>query len=128
MVLGHQPAHGHAVEPVGFRDASHARRIIVRFRRGGGGPHGPCAIGTDTGGSVRMPASWCGITGLKTTIGRISTHGVLPLSHTLDTPGPMARSVQDCAILLELLQGADRGTRKHFYSRPARPCPPCAGA
>jgi aspartyl-tRNA(Asn)/glutamyl-tRNA(Gln) amidotransferase subunit A len=67
----------------------------------------PCAIGTDTGGSVRVPASWCGITGLKTTIGRISTHGVIPLSPTLDTPGPLARSVEDCAILLLLLQGND---------------------
>ena len=67
----------------------------------------PCAIGTDTGGSVRIPAAWCGITGLKTSIGRISTHGVLPLGPTLDTPGPITRSVEDCAILLELLQGRD---------------------
>ncbi|HET7086346.1 MAG TPA: amidase [Rhizomicrobium sp.] len=67
----------------------------------------PCAIGTDTGGSVRVPASWCGITGLKTSIGRISTHGVIPLSPTLDTPGPMARSVEDCALLLMLFQGSD---------------------
>jgi len=67
----------------------------------------PCAIGTDTGGSVRVPASWCGITGLKTSIGRISTHGVIPLSPTLDTPGPLARSVEDCAILLMLTQGPD---------------------
>ena len=67
----------------------------------------PCALGTDTGGSVRLPASWCGITGLKTTIGRISTYGVLPLTPTLDTPGPMTRSVQDAAVLLHVLQGAD---------------------
>jgi aspartyl-tRNA(Asn)/glutamyl-tRNA(Gln) amidotransferase subunit A len=67
----------------------------------------PCAIGTDTGGSVRLPAAWCGITGLKTTIGRISVHGVLPLAATLDTPGPMTRSVEDAAILFQLLQGAD---------------------
>jgi aspartyl-tRNA(Asn)/glutamyl-tRNA(Gln) amidotransferase subunit A len=67
----------------------------------------PCAIGTDTGGSVRIPAAWCGITGLKTSIGRISTHGVLPLSPTLDTPGPLARTVEDCALLLMLLQGPD---------------------
>jgi aspartyl-tRNA(Asn)/glutamyl-tRNA(Gln) amidotransferase subunit A len=60
----------------------------------------PCALGTDTGGSVRIPASWCGITGLKTTIGRISTYGVLPLSPTLDTPGPLTRSVEDAALLL----------------------------
>jgi aspartyl-tRNA(Asn)/glutamyl-tRNA(Gln) amidotransferase subunit A len=67
----------------------------------------PWAIGTDTGGSVRMPASWCGITGLKTTIGRVSTYGVLPLSPTLDTPGPMTRSVEDAALLYATMQGAD---------------------
>ena len=67
----------------------------------------PWAVGTDTGGSVRLPASWCGITGLKTTIGRVSTHGVLPLSPTLDTPGPMARSVEDVALLYVAMQGAD---------------------
>jgi aspartyl-tRNA(Asn)/glutamyl-tRNA(Gln) amidotransferase subunit A len=67
----------------------------------------PCAIGTDTGGSVRLPASWCGIVGLKTTIGRISVNGVLPLAATLDTPGPMTRSVEDAAVLFNLLQGPD---------------------
>lgn len=74
----------------------------------------PCAIGTDTGGSVRMPAAWCGITGLKTSFGRISTFGVLPLSPSLDTPGPMARTVEDTAILLELLQGADPRDHRTF--------------
>lgn len=67
----------------------------------------PWAVGTDTGGSIRLPASWCGITGLKTSVGRISTHGVLPLSPTLDTPGPMARSVEDAALLYRALQGPD---------------------
>jgi aspartyl-tRNA(Asn)/glutamyl-tRNA(Gln) amidotransferase subunit A len=67
----------------------------------------PCALGTDTGGSVRLPASWCGIVGLKTTIGLISTYGILPLAPTLDTPGPMTRSVEDAAILLNTLQGVD---------------------
>src|SRR5499426_3937027 len=67
----------------------------------------PAAIGTDTGGSVRLPASWCGIVGLKVTAGRISTHGVLPLSSTLDTPGPMTRSVEDAALLYRLLNGPD---------------------
>jgi aspartyl-tRNA(Asn)/glutamyl-tRNA(Gln) amidotransferase subunit A len=67
----------------------------------------PCAIGTDTGGSVRIPAAWNGITGLKTTIGRISTFGVLPLSPTLDTPGPITRDIEDAALLLAVLQGAD---------------------
>ena len=67
----------------------------------------PWAVGTDTGGSVRLPASWCGITGLKTTVGRVSTYGVLPLSPTLDTPGPMTRSVEDAALLYDAMQGAD---------------------
>ena len=67
----------------------------------------PCGIGTDTGGSVRLPAAFCGTAGLKTSVGRISTHGVLPLSHTLDTPGPLARAVEDCAWLLEAMQGPD---------------------
>lgn len=81
----------------------------------------PFAIGTDTGGSVRIPASWCGITGLKTTIGRISAYGVVPLSPTLDTPGPLARSVEDCAIGLALLQGADPGDPVTFSLAPTQP-------
>src|SRR6266699_3632147 len=67
----------------------------------------PWAIGTDTGGSVRLPASFCGLTGLETTIGRVSTHGILPLSPTLDTPGPLARSVEDAALLYRAMQGPD---------------------
>jgi aspartyl-tRNA(Asn)/glutamyl-tRNA(Gln) amidotransferase subunit A len=67
----------------------------------------PWAIGTDTGGSVRLPASWCGLSGLKMTIGRVSTYGILPLSPTLDTPGPMARSVEDTALLYQVMQGPD---------------------
>ena len=67
----------------------------------------PWAIGTDTGGSVRLPASFCGLTGLKVTIGRISTFGIIPLSSSLDTPGPMARSVEDVALLYNVMQGPD---------------------
>ncbi|MDP3408907.1 amidase [Bosea sp. (in: a-proteobacteria)] len=67
----------------------------------------PWAIGTDTGGSVRLPAAFCGLTGLKVTIGRISTHGIIPLSTSLDTPGPMARDVEDVALLYNVLQGPD---------------------
>ena len=67
----------------------------------------PWAVGTDTGGSVRLPASWCGVTGLKTTVGRVSTYGVLPLSPTLDTPGPMTRSVEDTTLLYIAMQGPD---------------------
>ena len=83
----------------------------------------PCALGTDTGGSVRLPASWCGITGLKTTIGRISTYGVLPLSPTLDTPGPMTRSVEDAALLLQVMQGADPLDPRTLALRDADPMP-----
>ena len=67
----------------------------------------PVAIGTDTGGSVRMPAAWNGIVGLKVTAGRISTYGVLPLSFTLDTPGPLARTVEDAALIYRALSGPD---------------------
>ena len=67
----------------------------------------PWAIGTDTGGSVRLPSAWNGLTGLKVTFGRVSCHGVLPLAHTLDTPGPMCRSVEDAVELYLLLQGSD---------------------
>ena len=67
----------------------------------------PIALGTDTSGSVRVPASLCGITGLKTTVGRVSRAGVYPLSPTLDSVGPLARSVADCALVYEAIQGAD---------------------
>jgi aspartyl-tRNA(Asn)/glutamyl-tRNA(Gln) amidotransferase subunit A len=65
------------------------------------------ALGSDTGGSIRMPAHFCGVTGLKTTYGRISRFGAMPLSQTLDTVGPLARTAEDCALLLALMAGAD---------------------
>ena len=65
------------------------------------------ALGSDTGGSIRMPAHFCGVTGLKTTYGRISRAGAMPLSQSLDTVGPLARSALDCALLLGLMAGAD---------------------
>ncbi len=65
------------------------------------------AIGTDTGGSVRLPAAWCGHVGLKTSLGRFSVHGVLPLAESLDTPGPMTRSVEDASLLYAALAGPD---------------------
>jgi aspartyl-tRNA(Asn)/glutamyl-tRNA(Gln) amidotransferase subunit A len=82
----------------------------------------PWAIGTDTGGSVRLPASWCGITGLKTTVGRVSCYGILPLAPSLDTPGPMARSVEDAALLFTVMQGADPLDRLTHVAPP--PCDP----
>ena len=65
------------------------------------------ALGSDTGGSIRMPAHFCGVTGLKTTVGRVSRAGAMPLSQSLDTVGPLARTAEDCAILLGLMAGAD---------------------
>ncbi|MEO6652114.1 MAG: amidase [Ilumatobacteraceae bacterium] len=71
----------------------------------------PLALGTDTSGSVRIPASLCGITGLKTTVGRVSRSGVYPLSATLDSVGPLAHTAADCALVYEAMQGADAGDR-----------------
>jgi aspartyl-tRNA(Asn)/glutamyl-tRNA(Gln) amidotransferase subunit A len=67
----------------------------------------PAALGTDTGGSVRNPASLCAITGMKPTYGRVSRRGVFPLAVSLDHVGPMTRSVRDNALLLQLLAGHD---------------------
>ena len=67
----------------------------------------PIAIGSDTGGSVRIPASFCGLVGLKTTFGRISNRGVLPLDSRLDSIGPLVRCVQDAAVLYQSMVGAD---------------------
>jgi aspartyl-tRNA(Asn)/glutamyl-tRNA(Gln) amidotransferase subunit A len=65
------------------------------------------ALGSDTGGSIRMPAHFCGVTGLKTTYGRVSRAGAMPLSQSLDTVGPLARTALDCALLLGLMAGSD---------------------
>ncbi|HFB2048924.1 MAG: amidase [Hyphomicrobiaceae bacterium] len=64
-----------------------------------------CAVGTDTGGSVRIPAAWCGVSGLKVTEGRMPLEGVQPLAHTLDTPGILANSVLDTSIMFEIMDG-----------------------
>jgi aspartyl-tRNA(Asn)/glutamyl-tRNA(Gln) amidotransferase subunit A len=65
------------------------------------------SMGTDTGGSIRIPASFCGTVGLKPTYGRVSRYGVLPLAYTLDHVGPLARSVRDAAIMLNAIAGRD---------------------
>jgi aspartyl-tRNA(Asn)/glutamyl-tRNA(Gln) amidotransferase subunit A len=67
-----------------------------------------CAVGSDTGGSIRIPAAFCGIVGLKPTYRRVSRHGVLPLAATFDTVGPMTRTVEDAALMLEVMAGEDR--------------------
>jgi aspartyl-tRNA(Asn)/glutamyl-tRNA(Gln) amidotransferase subunit A len=82
------------------------------------------ALGSDTGGSIRMPAHFCGVTGLKTTVGRISRAGAMPLSQSLDTVGPLARTAEDCALLLGLMAGAD----PHDPTAIAGPVPDYAAA
>jgi aspartyl-tRNA(Asn)/glutamyl-tRNA(Gln) amidotransferase subunit A len=65
------------------------------------------ALGSDTGGSIRTPSSHCSVVGIKPTYGRVSRYGVVPLSWSLDHAGPMARSVEDCAMLLQAIAGFD---------------------
>ena len=65
------------------------------------------ALGSDTGGSIRLPAAACGLVGVKPTFGRVSRHGAMPLSFTLDTVGPLARGVADAALILQTIAGPD---------------------
>ncbi len=67
----------------------------------------PAATGTDTGGSIRQPSSFCGLTGLKPTYGRVSRHGAIAYASSFDQAGPMARSAEDCALLLSHMSGPD---------------------
>lgn len=67
----------------------------------------PCGVGSDTGGSVRLPAAFCGLVGLKVTAGRLPTDGIMPLSQTLDTPGPITHSVLDSLIMFDVLDGRE---------------------
>src|SRR5580692_4109333 len=73
-----------------------------------GGPHlCAAAMGSDTGGSIRGPAAYCGLAGLKPTYGRVSRRGVFPLSYSLDHCGPLTRTVEDCALMMQALAGHD---------------------
>ena len=91
----------------------------------------PAATGTDTGGSLRMPASVCGVSSIKPTLGRISTHGVIPLGFTLDHAGPMGRAVADCSLMLFYMCGPDPAQPNTYaYEAPTTMFPtlPRAGA
>jgi len=93
--------------------AAHNPWALDRICGGSSGGSGAAAaadlaagtLGTDTAGSIRIPACFCGVTGLRPTTGRVPTAGVVPVSWSLDTVGPIARSAEDCALLLSVLTG-----------------------
>lgn len=102
---GHNFHHGRAINPVD------PERITGGSSSGSGAAVGGgvvlAALGSDTGGSIRLPAACCGVVGIKPTQGRVSRHGAMPLSFSQDCIGPLARSVEDAYWLLQLISGPD---------------------
>lgn len=106
-----------AIAPVGNETVQPVRNPWDTARIPGGSSGGsaavvaarlaPAATGTDTGGSIRQPAAFCGITGIKPTYGRASRYGMVAFASSLDQAGPMARSAEDCALLLSAMCGPD---------------------
>jgi aspartyl-tRNA(Asn)/glutamyl-tRNA(Gln) amidotransferase subunit A len=128
IMVGKTNTHEFAYGPTG--DRSHfgpTRNPYDPARISGGSSGGSAAavaanllygsLGSDTGGSVRIPAALCGVVGMKPTFGRVSKRGVFPLSWTLDHVGPLTRTVEDSALLLNVLAGHDAGD--HYSSRRA---------
>jgi mandelamide amidase len=103
-LTGHNGAHGQARNP---RGRAH---VTGGSSSGAGASVGahivPAALGGDTVGSIRVPASFCGVVGFKPGLGRWSGDGVAPISHVLDTPGVLARSVEDCSLIDQVVTGA----------------------
>ena len=118
-----------AMPPVGFNAPAPVRNPWDTSRIPGGSSGGsavavaarlaPGVTGTDTGGSIRQPASFCGITGIKPTYGRASRYGMIAFASSLDQAGPMARSAEDCALLLSAMCGPDPERDATSLDRPA---------
>ena len=116
---GHNEHHGHCRNPwnpahvTGGSSSGSGSAVGARAVFG--------ALGSDTGGSVRLPASMCGVVGMKPTTGLVSRFGAMPLSFTLDTIGPLTRSVRDNAKLLRLIAGPDANDATTIQVKPANP-------
>ena len=80
----------------------------------------PGTLGTDTAGSIRIPAAFCGVTGVRPTTGRVPNRGVVPVSWTYDTVGPLARTAEDCALLLDAISGPAADDASTTTSRVSR--------
>ena len=129
IIIGKQNTHQFAYGPTGDRSYYGAvKNPYDLTKMSGGSSSGSAAavaaclcygaLGTDTGGSIRIPASFCGVVGMKPTYGTVSRRGVYPLSSTLDHVGPITRSIKDNSIIMNVIQGYDDKDQGAIYRKP----------